>query len=83
MTILNVYRAEKNTGDYLITREIALLEQDDVYFISTSERATGCGTSTVRHYDSVDYSDVHQARAKYIQEVKQCKSYGYTTKEIN
>lgn len=76
MTILNVYRAERDTGDYLITREVALLEQEDVYFISLSERTTGCGTSKVIHYNSVDCFDIHQARAKYIQEVKQCKDNG-------
>ena len=78
MKVLNIYRAEKDTGDYLITREVALLEQDDVYFTSSIERATGCGTSKVRHYDSVDYFDVHQARARFIQEVKQLKDSGYT-----
>lgn len=78
MTVLNVYRAEKDTGDYLITREVALLEQEDVYFTSSSERATGCGTSKVRHYCSVDYFDIHQARARFIQEVKQLKDTGYT-----
>lgn len=83
MTILNVYRAEKDTGDYLITREVALLEQEDVYFTSSSERVTGCGMSKVRHYSSIDYPDVHQARARFIQEVKQCKDNGYTTKEMN
>lgn len=80
MTILNVYRAEKESGDYLITREVALLEQEDVYFTSSSERTTGCGTSKVRHYCSVDYFDVHQAGARFIQEVKQCKDNGYKTR---
>lgn len=78
MKVLNVYRAEKKAGDdYIITREAALLEQEDMYFISFCERATGCGTSKVRHYCSVSYLDVHQARAKFIQEVKQLKDAGY------
>ena len=82
MKALNTYRAEKNTGDYLITREVALIEQEDVYFTSSSERVTGCGMSKVRHNCSVDYTDVHQARAKFIQEVKQLKDAGYDTMEV-